>query len=69
MLIDHRGASPEVHPDAYIAPTAVVCGAVRIARGARVLFGAVVTAEDGAVDMDVIQVWTTNARSTPASPG
>src|SRR5699024_5611635 len=48
-LITHRGATPQVHPDAYIAPNAVVCGDVHIGAEARVLFGAVVTAEDGRV--------------------
>lgn len=61
MLIEHRGVQPEVHPDAYIAPTAVVCGAVRIARGARVLFGAVVTAEDGTVEVGANSVIMENA--------
>jgi len=45
VLIEHRGAVPEIDPTAYIAPTAVICGAVRIGPGARVLFGAVLTAE------------------------
>ena len=48
-LITHRGHAPHVHPDAYIAPTAVLCGDVYIGAGARVLFGAVITAEDGHV--------------------
>ncbi len=30
MLIEHRGAVPDVHPSAYVAPTAVLCGAVRV---------------------------------------
>ena len=51
MLIEHRGAVPVVHPTAYVAPNAVVCGAVRIGPGARVLFGAVLTAEDGHVSL------------------
>ena len=49
MLITHRAKTPQVHPSAYVAPTAVVCGAVRIGAGARILFGAVLTAEDGDV--------------------
>jgi gamma-carbonic anhydrase len=49
MLIEHRGRRPEVHPSAYVAPTAVLCGAVRVGPEARVLFGAVLTAEDGEV--------------------
>ena len=51
MLLEHRGAQPTVHPSAYVAPTAVVCGDVRVGPGARVLFGAVVTAEDGLVEI------------------
>jgi carbonic anhydrase/acetyltransferase-like protein (isoleucine patch superfamily) len=51
MLIEHRGRVPEVHPDAYVAPTAVLCGAVRLGADARILFGAVLTAEDGEVEV------------------
>jgi carbonic anhydrase/acetyltransferase-like protein (isoleucine patch superfamily) len=50
-----------VHPGAYVAPTAVVCGAVRIARGARVLFGAVLTAEDGTIEVGTNSVIMENA--------
>ena len=49
MLLEHRGKSPSVDPSAYVAPTAVVCGDVTINAGARILFGAVLTAEDGAI--------------------
>jgi carbonic anhydrase/acetyltransferase-like protein (isoleucine patch superfamily) len=49
MLIQHRGKAPQVHSSAYIAPTAVLCGAVRVGADARILFGAVLTAEDGEV--------------------
>jgi carbonic anhydrase/acetyltransferase-like protein (isoleucine patch superfamily) len=48
-LFTHRGHSPQVHPDAYVAPTAVLCGDVHIDADARILFGAVITAEDGQV--------------------
>lgn len=51
MLIEHRGKSPVVADTAYVAPTAVLCGDVHVAADARVLFGAVVTAEDGRVDI------------------
>jgi carbonic anhydrase/acetyltransferase-like protein (isoleucine patch superfamily) len=51
MVIEHRGARPTVDPSAYVAPNAVVCGDVRIAAGARILFGAVLTAEDGRVEV------------------
>ncbi len=51
MLVEHRGATPTVHPSAWIAPTAVLCGDVRIEADARVLWNAVVTAEDGSVEV------------------
>jgi gamma-carbonic anhydrase len=51
MLVEHRGARPQVHPSAWIAPTAVLCGDVRVGAGSRVLWGAVVTAEDGRVEL------------------
>jgi carbonic anhydrase/acetyltransferase-like protein (isoleucine patch superfamily) len=49
VLIEHRGRRPDIHPSAYVAPTAVLCGDVRVGAGARVLFNAVITAEDGSV--------------------
>ena len=51
MLIEHRGAAPSVDPAAWIAPTAVVCGDVRVGPDARVLWNAVVSAEDGRVEL------------------
>ena len=61
MLIEHRGNVPEVHPSAYVAPTAVICGAVRIGPDARVLFGAVLTAEDGQLSVGARSVMMENA--------
>ena len=49
MLIEHDGARPRVDASAYIAPTAVLCGDVEVGPGCRILFGAVLTAEDGPV--------------------
>ncbi|GAB6939467.1 gamma carbonic anhydrase family protein [Isoptericola variabilis] len=49
MLVRHRGITPTVDPSAYVAPTAVLVGDVRVAAGARILHGAVLAAEDGAV--------------------
>jgi hypothetical protein len=40
VLIEHRGSVPQVHSSAYVAPTAVICGAVRIGPETRVPFGA-----------------------------
>ena len=61
VLIEHRGVVPEIDPSAYVAPTAVVCGAVRIGPGARILFGAVLTAEDGQVSVGARSVVMENA--------
>lgn len=49
MLIEHAGARPHVAASAYVAPNAVLCGDVEVGSGCRVLFGAVLTAEDGPV--------------------
>ena len=45
MLIEHAGKRPRIHEDAYVAPNAVVSGDVTVGPGARILFGAVLTAE------------------------
>jgi carbonic anhydrase/acetyltransferase-like protein (isoleucine patch superfamily) len=49
MLIEHEGARPRVHRTAYVAPNAVLCGDVEVGPECRILFGAVLTAEDGPV--------------------
>jgi len=61
MLLEHRGKSPQVDPSAYVAPTAVLCGDVRVGPDARVLFGAVLTAEDGRVEIGARCVIMENA--------
>jgi carbonic anhydrase/acetyltransferase-like protein (isoleucine patch superfamily) len=50
-LIEHRGKSPSVHPSAYVAPTALLCGDVVVGPDARILFGAVLSAEDGRIEI------------------
>ena len=49
--IRHRGFAPSVHPDAYVAPTAVLSGQVSIGPGSCVLHGAVLAAEGGPVQV------------------
>lgn len=52
MLVEHRGRRPVVHDSAWIAPTAVVCGGdVHVDEDARILWNAVVSAEDGRVEL------------------
>jgi gamma-carbonic anhydrase len=61
MLIEHRGKAPSVDPSAYVAPTAVLCGDLRVGRDARVLFGAVLSGEDGRVEIGARCVVMENA--------
>ena len=61
MLIEHRGKVPAVDPSAYVAPTAVLCGDVRVGSESRVLFGAVLSAEDGFVEIGARCVVMENA--------
>jgi gamma-carbonic anhydrase len=61
MLIEHRGSRPVVPDSAYVAPSAVVCGAVVLGERARILHGAVLTAEDGEVRVGVDVVVMENA--------
>lgn len=49
MLISHNGKIPEVHPSAYIAPSASVCGDVVIGPNCRVMHGASIIAEGGRI--------------------
>lgn len=51
MLIEHRGQRPRIHESAYLAPTATVSGDVTVGPGSRILFGAVLTAEGGPVEI------------------
>lgn len=61
MLIEHRGHRPVVPDSAYVAPTAVLCGAVVLGEHARILHGAVLTAEDGEVRVGADVVVMENA--------
>ncbi len=49
MEFELSGKSPKVHPDAYIAPTAVLIGDVEVGAGASVWFGAVLRADEAAI--------------------
>jgi carbonic anhydrase/acetyltransferase-like protein (isoleucine patch superfamily) len=51
MLIRHRGHAPTVDPSAFIAPTATLVGDVRVGPRARVMYGAVLDAEGGYVEV------------------
>jgi carbonic anhydrase/acetyltransferase-like protein (isoleucine patch superfamily) len=51
MEIRHREKTPAVHPEAYVAPTAVLSGEVRVGPGSCVLHGAALTADGGPVEI------------------
>src|SRR5262249_56528503 len=51
VTIRHRGFAPSVHPDAYVAPTAVLSGQVSVGAGSCILHGAVLAAEGGPVQV------------------
>lgn len=70
MQIAHRGARPVVPDSAYVAPTAVLCGAVVLGERVRVLHGAVLTAENGEVRLgdDVVVMENALIRGRAAHP-
>lgn len=49
MIIPHRGKTPAVAPDAFIAPTAVLIGDVEIGEQASIWFGAVLRGDHGRI--------------------
>src|SRR3954466_9348784 len=72
MLIEHAGKRPRIAESAYVAPNAVVSGDVSVGEGARILFGAVVTAEgaSGQVTLgrDCIVMENAVVRGRPGRP-
>lgn len=67
MIIPFQGQTPRIDPAAWIAPNATLAGDVTIGPGARVLFGAQLIAEGGAIHVGAGCVVMHNAvlRSTP----
>ena len=51
MLIKHLDNAPDIHPSAFVAPGATVCGDVVIGEGGRVLHGAAIIAEGGRIEI------------------
>lgn len=51
MLLEHSGKRPQIHHSAYVAPTATVCGDVKIGENSRILFGTALVAEGGPVEV------------------
>ena len=70
MRLEHRGKSPRIHDSAYVAPTGTVGGAVSSGEDSRVLFGAVLGAEGGPVEIGAgcVIMENTVIRGTPKHP-
>ncbi|MFT4051634.1 MAG: gamma carbonic anhydrase family protein [Microbacterium sp.] len=70
MRYEHLGAEPRIHPEAVVAPTAVVSGDVTIGAGCQVLHGAVITADGGPITLGEHVIVMENAliRASAASP-
>lgn len=61
MLIKHRGFEPVVDPAAFVAPTAVLVGRVRIGPRSRIMYGAVLDSEGSRVEIGECTVVCENA--------
>jgi len=70
MLVEHLGQSPRIHPDAVVAPGAVVSGDVTIGADCQVLHGAVISAEGGPITLGAHVIVMENAvlRASAADP-
>ena len=66
MILSHNGKIPEVDRSAYIAPTASICGDVKIGSHSRIMHGASIIAEGGKIEMGSYCIVLENAviRST-----
>ena len=49
MFIEYNGKSPQVHPSAFVAPTAVLIGNVEVGEEASIWFGTVVRGDNGLI--------------------
>ncbi|MFI6297381.1 gamma carbonic anhydrase family protein [Nonomuraea sp. NPDC050790] len=61
MRIRHRGFEPVVDESAYVAPNATLVGQVRVGPRARVMYGAVLDAEDAAIEVGECSIICENA--------
>jgi len=70
MLIEHEGKKPRVHPTAFVAPNAALCGNVVVGPGCRVMHGAQLIAEGRRIILGERCVVLQNAvlRSTARHP-
>lgn len=61
MLIRHRGSVPQIDPTAFVAQTAVLAGRVTVGAKSRLLYGAVLNAEAGRIDVSEYCIISENA--------
>ena len=66
MILSYDGKVPVIHPTAWVAPDATVCGDVGIGANTRVLYGARIIAEGGRIEIGETCIVMENAvvRST-----
>jgi carbonic anhydrase/acetyltransferase-like protein (isoleucine patch superfamily) len=69
MLVRHRGLEPAVDASAYVAPTAVLVGNVRIGPNCRILYGAVLDSEGSHVEIGPTTIVAENAVIRATSAG
>lgn len=69
MLIRHRGYEPACDASAFVAPTAVLAGRVRVGPRSRIMYGAVLDSEGSAVSVGECVVICENSvlRATEAA--
>jgi carbonic anhydrase/acetyltransferase-like protein (isoleucine patch superfamily) len=68
MLIRHRGFDPSVESSAFVAPSAVLIGNVRVGPRARIMYGSVLDSEGSRVEIGECAIICENAviRATAA---
>jgi carbonic anhydrase/acetyltransferase-like protein (isoleucine patch superfamily) len=69
MLVRHRGRQPTVDASAFVAPTAVLVGDVRIGPDCRLMYGAVVDSEGSRVEIGATTIVNENAVIRATSVG
>jgi len=61
MIIKHRDIEPKIDSSAYVAPTAVIVGNVKIGAKAKVMFGAVIDSEGSSITIGENSIISENA--------
>jgi carbonic anhydrase/acetyltransferase-like protein (isoleucine patch superfamily) len=61
MQYEHLGKRPQIDPSAWVAPTAVLVGDVRLGPGTAISHGAILNAEDGMIEIGIDCVVMENA--------